>query len=175
MAKIDKIYNAVDDFGLITSAEAEELGMSNAEMVQQAAKGKLERVARGVYRMPVWPAQAQDAYAIAVKAAGEGACLYGESVVAMLQLAPTNPTKMWLASTKRNRRNLGQNTKVVKQAGFLPEIIEGVVCQPVASAIISSANTLGTKRAHEAAKNALAEGFITKREAATIKKELQGD
>ncbi|WP_294420658.1 hypothetical protein, partial [uncultured Senegalimassilia sp.] len=35
MAKIDYIYEAVDDFGLITSAEAADLGMSRAEMVQQ--------------------------------------------------------------------------------------------------------------------------------------------
>ena len=35
MAKIDLIYEAVDDFGLITSAEAADLGMSRAEMVQQ--------------------------------------------------------------------------------------------------------------------------------------------
>ena len=47
MAKIDDIYEAVDDFGLITSAEAAELGMSGAEMVQQEKLGKLVRVARG--------------------------------------------------------------------------------------------------------------------------------
>ena len=57
MAKIDDIYEAVDDFGLITSAEAAELGMSRAEMVQQEKLGKLVRVARGVYRMPIWPSQ----------------------------------------------------------------------------------------------------------------------
>lgn len=173
MAKIDKIYEAVDDFGLITSAEAEKLGMSNAEMVQQAAKGKLERVARGVYRMPVWPAQEQDAYAIAVKAAGAGACLYGESVIAMLQLAPTNPSKIWIASTKRNRRDLGKNIQVVQHISCKAEQIEGIACQPVFKAIISSANTIGTKRALDASKKALSEGFITKQEATTIKKELQ--
>ena len=57
MTKIDDIYEAVDDFGLITSAEAAELGMSRAEMVQQERLGKLVRVARGVYRMPIWPSQ----------------------------------------------------------------------------------------------------------------------
>ena len=170
MAKIDKIYESVDDFGLISSAEAEELGMSNAEMVQQAAKGKLERVARGVYRMPVWPSQEQDPYAIAVKAAGGGACLFGESVIAMLQLAPTNPSKIWVASP---RRNLGKDIKIVKQTGFRPELIEGVECQPVADAIVSAAQTLGRKRALDAANKALFEGFITKRDAATIEKELQ--
>lgn len=55
MAKIDHIYEAVDDFGLITSAEAADLGMSRAEMVQQEKLGKLVRVARGVYRMPFGP------------------------------------------------------------------------------------------------------------------------
>ena len=173
MAKIDKIYESVDDFGLITSAEAEEFGMSNAEMVQQAAKGKLERVARGVYRMPVWPSQEQDPYAIAVKAAGGGACLFGESVIAMLQLAPTNPSKIWVASPRRNRRNLGKDIKIVKQTGFRSELIEGVECQPVADAIVSAAQTLGRKRALDAANKARFEGFITKREAATIEKELQ--
>ena len=173
MAKIDKIYEHVDDFGLITSAEAQELGMSNAEMVQQAAKGNLERVARGVYRMPVWPAQEHEAYAIAVKAAGKGACLCGESVIAMLQLAPTNPSKIWIASTKRNRRNLGPNTIIVKQNDFLPETIEGVACEPLASAIVSSADTLGAKRALDACKAALSEGCMTKREAAVIERELQ--
>lgn len=174
MAKIDKIYEAVDDFGLITSTEAEGLGMSNAEMVQQAAKGKLERVARGVYRMPVWPAQQQDAYAIAVKAAGEGACLYGESVIAMLQLAPTDASKMWVASPKRNRRNLGKHIQVIKQTDIVPELVEGIACQPISDAIVSSAKTLGNKRAFDASKKALSEGYITKRETATIEKELQG-
>ena len=41
MSKTDYIYDAVDDFGLITSAEAKELGVSNAELVQQARRGKL--------------------------------------------------------------------------------------------------------------------------------------
>ena len=67
MTITDKIYEAVDDFGLITSAEAQEIGVSNAELVQQERRGKLVRVARGVYRMPVWPYQEAAPYAIAVK------------------------------------------------------------------------------------------------------------
>ena len=51
MAKIDGIYNEVDDFGLITSAEARELGVSNAELVQQAHRRKLQRMSRSVYRV----------------------------------------------------------------------------------------------------------------------------
>lgn len=91
MAKIDDIYAAADDYGLVTTAEARALGVSDAEVVQYAARGRLERVARGVYRVPVWPYQEEAPYALAVRAAGEGSYLYGESVVALLGLSP--PTR----------------------------------------------------------------------------------
>ena len=64
--------------------------MSNAELVQQAKAGKLVRVARGVYRMPVWPSQPQAPFAIRSEGGSVGAFLYGESVVRLLQLAPTD-------------------------------------------------------------------------------------
>lgn len=128
MAKIDLIYEAVDDFGLITSAEAADLGMSRAEMVQQEKLGKLVRVARGVYRMPIWPSQPQAPYAIAVKAAGEDAFLYGESVVALLGLAPTDPAKIRLASPKRCRRDLGPGVTMKHVTGTRPVHLEGIAC-----------------------------------------------
>ena len=53
MTIIDDIYGDVDDFGLITSSEAKELGVPNTELVQQARRGKLVRVGRGVYRVAV--------------------------------------------------------------------------------------------------------------------------
>ena len=161
MAKIDDIYEAVDDFGLITSAEAAELGMSRAEMVQQEKLGKLVRVARGVYRMPIWPSQPQAPYAIAVKAAGEGAFLCGESVVALLGLAPTDPAKMRLASPRRCRRNLGPGVT-----------LEGIACQPLPAAIAAASKTMGVDRAVEAASEALARGYITKEEEERIKEEI---
>ncbi len=172
MAKIDDIYNAVDDFGLITSAEAAELGMSRAEMVQQERAGKLARVARGVYRMPVWPSQPQAPYAIAVKAAGDGAFLCGESVVALLGLAPTDPTKMRLASPRRCRRDLGAGVTVEKAAGVVPVYLEGIACQPLPDAIVAASKTMGVARALGAAGEALARGYITRDEEERIQREV---
>ena len=163
MAKIDDIYEAVDDFGLITSAEAAELGMSRAEMVQQEKLGKLARVARGVYRMPIWPSQPQAPYAVAVKAAGEGAFLCGESVVALLGLAPTDPTKMRLASPRRCRRNLGPGVTLERMGGTAPVYLEGIACQPLPAAIAAASKT---------ASEALARGYITKEEEERIKEEI---
>lgn len=172
MSKIEKIYDAVDDFGLITSLEASRLGMSNAELVQQAAKGKLVRVARGVYRMPVWPAQPEAPYATAVKAVGEDAFLYGESVVALLNLAPTNPTFTLVASPKRIRRNLGNGAKVIQITGVTPVMIEGIHCQPIASAIAAAATTMGSLRALDAAREARTRGLISCDELSWIEREV---
>ena len=172
MAKIDDIYDAVDDFGLITSAEAVDLGMSRAEMVQQEKMGKLVRVARGVYRMPVWPSQPQAPFAIAVKAAGGGAFLCGESVIALLELAPTDPTRMRLASPRRCRRDLGVGVTVEKMAGVNPVYIEGIACQPLPDAIVDAARTMGTARALEAASEALSRGYITKSDEERIREEI---
>lgn len=174
MAKIESIYDAVDDFGLITSAEAAALGMSNAEVVQQANMGRLVRVARGVYRMPVWPFQPEAPYAIAVKAAGEGAFLYGESVVALLELVPTDPAKMWVASPERRRRDLGSGARIVQVAGIRPVLVRGVPCQPVPAAISAAAKTMGSERAIAAALEALKRGIITRDDADAIEKELAG-
>ncbi len=172
MAKIDDIYAAVDDFGLVTSAEAAGLGMSGAEMVQQEKAGKLVRVARGVYRMPVWPSQPQAPYAIAVKAAGDGAFLFGESVVALLGLAPTDPSRMRLASPRRCRRDLGAGVTVKRVADVAPVCLEGVACQPLPDAIAAAAKTMGGARALEAADEALARGYITKDEKERIEEEI---
>ena len=174
MAIIDKIYDAVDDFGMITSAEARELGLSNAELVQQSRRGKLVRVARGVYRMPVWPQQEAAPYALAVKAAGAGARLSGESVVSLLKLAPTDPSRMYVSVSGRNRRNLGKGVRITPCAADAPvAYYEGVACQPAADAIRQAARTMGPSRAANAAREALGQGYITKAELEDILRELE--
>lgn len=165
MAIIDDIYANVDDFGLITSAKAKELGISNSEMVQQERRGKLIRVARGVYRMPVWPYQEAAPYAIAVRAAGKNAYLWGESVIALLGLAPTDPTHIWVASPDRIRRSVGGGVTVLDMRGDEPTAhYEGIRCQRAADAIAASILRIGRERALNAADAALREGYITKAE-----------
>lgn len=174
MTKIDDIYEAVDDFGLITSAEARELGMSNAELVQLANRGKLQRVGRGVYKMPVWPYQEAAPYAIAVKSAGPDAYLYGESVVALLGLAPIDPGRMWIASPDRVRRNLGEGVRLMERQppNARVEHYEGVPSQYAADAIERSAVTMGRARALQAAEEAVRRGYMTQREQRELSERL---
>ncbi len=169
MAKIDDIYDATDDYGLITSAEARDLGISEAEVVQYAARGRLVRMARGLYRVPVWPYQEQAPYAVAVKAAVEGAYLYGESVVSLLGLCPTDPRFILMAAPKRTRRNLGAGVKLIWRRG--PDRLvryEGIACQEAADAICVAAPALGPERSTEAAHEAERKGYITSAELAML-------
>ncbi|MCC6099637.1 MAG: type IV toxin-antitoxin system AbiEi family antitoxin domain-containing protein [Olsenella sp.] len=173
MAKIDDIYGAADDYGLVTSADAKALGASDAEVVQYAARGKLERVARGVYRVPVWPYQEQAPYAIAVRAAGEGAYLYGESVVALLGLCPTDPRAIRVATPRRTRRSLGEGVRLVwRRHPDRVTLYEGIACQEAAEAIRESARTLGPARAVDAAREAERMGYVTPAELAEIEGEV---
>lgn len=174
MAIVDNIYDNVDDFGLITSREAKALGIPNTELVQQARRGKLVRVGRGVYRMPVWPYQEQAPYAIAVKAVGENAYLYGESVLALLGLVPTDPRRIWIASPDRVRRSLGNGTVVMDRQAEEPTAeYEGITCQRVAAAIKSAVPTIGKTRAVQAAEAALESGYTTKAENGLIVRDLK--
>lgn len=173
MTIADKIYGAVDDFGLITSAEAREIGVTNAELVQQARRGKLVRVARGVYRMPVWPYQEAAPYAIAVKSIGPDARLFGESVIALLGLAPTDPGRMWVASPRRARRDVGEGVRIIRCCPDDPvRFYDGVPSQPIADAIASAAATMGAVRARGTMEEALRQGYITKADYDRLKKEL---
>ncbi|MDD7368618.1 MAG: hypothetical protein SOW20_06255 [Berryella intestinalis] len=179
MTKATRIYDAVDGFGLITSAQAAELGMSNAELVQQARMGRFTRVARGVYRISAWPPQPEAPYAIAVKAVGDEALLYGESVVALLDLAPTDTSEIWVATPKRVRRTIDisaeiilsgetapASVKIIRSREIDPVPIKGIPCQPIADAIISASATMGINRAREALVEAMHRGYITRVERA---------
>lgn len=161
MSKIDGIYEAADDYGLVTAAQCRELGVPGAELVQLAARGRLERVARGVYRIPSWPYQEALPYAVAAKAAGEGAYLFGESVVALLGLAPTSPRLLWVASERRIRRDLGPGIRLVRRARRdETALYDGILCQAAADAVASAAETMGPGRAAEAAAEAERRGYI---------------
>ncbi len=46
---------AAEHEGLVTAAEAEEAGVPRALLVQLSHRGRLDRIAQGLYRFPNWP------------------------------------------------------------------------------------------------------------------------
>ena len=79
-----------------------------------------------------------DTYAWAVMSVGPDALLYGESVNAMLGLAPINPTRMFVATPRRTRRKLPDSIRVEWLRGIKPaETYNGIPCQSAQDAILS--------------------------------------
>jgi hypothetical protein len=174
MTKFDDIIYeiAVGNFGLVTSAEAREAGVTNNELVQYARRGRIERVGQGVYRLARRIPEPNDAYALAVALVGPDAYLYGEAVLGMLELCPVNPAYIHVATPKRVRRELPKYLRVVHTPGTRAGVVyDGIPCQRVADAIRSAAHVMPVRLA-DAADRARDEGYLTRDEHDAILEEL---
>lgn len=68
MAKIEDALRdlAAEHEGLFTAKEAEDAGIARALVVQLAHRGRLDRIAQGLYRFPTWPTTGLQQYHEAV-------------------------------------------------------------------------------------------------------------
>ena len=136
MSHYDEIQMLASDcHGYFTSAVARKVGVRSCELDRWMKIGRLEKHARGVYRIANYPPSAIEPYVRAVLASGTEAVLYGESVLGMLNLIPTNPTWIYVATPVRARRNVGQGIKIVKTQVYSIDNYDGVPMQGVADAI----------------------------------------
>ncbi len=176
MTKFDDIYElASDNYGLITSAEARGLGVSNNELVQYAVRGKLVRVGQGLYQLTQYVPTKFDTYAWAVALVGSGACLCGESVIAMLELAPTNPSLTHVATSKRIRKELPAGIKLHRlPKDETPTEYGGIPSQSASQAIRFCKNTMLAERLRDAALNARREGYIDDNELTSLAELWEG-
>ena len=88
---------ALDHFGYVTTNAAVMAGVPAVELPKLAARGGLDHVAYGLYRVPDVPPTAHDQFAEALLRVGEDAYLHGESVLALFQLADVNPRQIKVA------------------------------------------------------------------------------
>lgn len=114
-----------------------------------------------------------DLYAGTVASVGRGAYLYGESVLAMLALCPTNPARMTVASPRRVRRKLPGGVDVVKappQDEVTP--YEGIPSQRVVGAIRACVGRMMPERLVAAAEEANRMGLLRDGEKEALLKEV---
>ncbi len=175
MTLYDKIYEiAADNHGLVTTAEANEAGAANKDLVRYVEDGRLTRIGRGVYRIKHHVPEPNDPYAEAVALVGPHAYLYGESVIAMHGLAPTNPTRILVGSDKRIRKHLPVGIKVVNVGHPEPCVsYDGIPSQSIPDAVRSCRRTMMRERLLQAVARARELGLITKREFNELNAELE--
>lgn len=176
MTDYQAVYeDAIDNYGLITIARARALGLSHNALALLAHRGRLEHVGHGVYRLtvPMPFAGETPTYALAVEQIGAGAVLWGESVLALLSLAPTDPARIHVGVAGRFRRRVPDGIAVHRMPADAPMVVyDGVRAQPVADAIRACRGVVMTDRLLSAAKAARDRGYLAKKDYEAVKKEL---
>lgn len=174
MAKFDELADrAVENYGIVTSAEATEMGIALKDVKEWVDNGRLEKVGRGVFRLCKYPYNEYCHYAEAVALVGEGAWICGESVLAMHNLALVNPLYTFVATTKRVRRTLPDWIKVIKKASEQDkDDYNGIPSQNLASVFIEAKGRLMTDRLQQAIGEARKKGLVSVGDNERLKKEF---
>ena len=177
MESYEELYDLAEgNFGLITYTQARAIGISIRELDRWVKCGRLEKPTRGVYRVSRFPSSEKDPYAVATEAIGPEAYLYGESVLQLLNLVPTNPTWMYVASPKRVRKRHGESLVVLRGASDCKPInYDGIRCQPLKDAIRSCRATVRPDRRIRAAQEGLRQGYLMKRDSQELIREIKNE
>lgn len=165
---------ALDHYGYVTTRDAAQAGVPPGELPKLAARGGLENVAYGLYRVPDVRPTKFDQFAEALLRVGEGAHLHGETVLALFGLADVNPRHIKVAVPRRARPTLPPFIELTQVTGNVRTVFyEGLEAQPVADALLECRGRVENTRLLQAAKQARAEGLLTTVEWKRVKKGLQ--
>lgn len=167
MTSYDMIWDfAEDHHGLITSSQAVALGVDLHYLPAMAARGTLIKIGHGVYLAKHHIPKATDVYAHSVAIVGESAYLRGASVIALFDLAPTNPGIVYVGATSRVRRQLPQGLRLKDRCPCEIVDYEGIRCQPLAEALRAALDdgAMDGDRVSDAARQAVERGLLAETE-----------
>lgn len=173
MKHFDEIYAiAADNYGVVTAAQAREIGVSKTELNRWVDTGRLERRGRGVYKLVMYTPTELDPYAEAVALVGDDSFLLGETVLAMHGLALVNPRKLTIGTPKRIRKVLPSWVEAITVSDKDTTRYEGIPSQTVTEAILDCRGCVLAERLRDAADAARESGLITKSEHQCLKEAL---
>ncbi len=164
---------AFDNYGYVTTTDAAEAGVPPAELPKLAARGGLENISYGLYRVSDIPPTRFDQFAEALYRVGKGAYLHGESVLALFGFADLNPRRIKVAVSRRARPKLPAFVELTQVKGNANiTFYEGLASQPVIDALFECRDRIETDRLADAAKRARKEGLLTTAEWQKFREEL---
>jgi hypothetical protein len=172
-----KVYSLIgDNHGVVTLAMAKEIGVPAVEMRKLAHRGALERVGRGVYRIPFAPTGSIQIAAEYLAIIGEGAYISGSTVPTLLQIGLFNPRRLEITTPNRYR---GQVPEKVRLKRVAPEQAAKVVyyydlpCQSVFDSLVSVLSFTDSDQFYTAIYDAEQYGYIGKLEARKLKRMVE--
>lgn len=177
MNSFEKLLSiGMDNYGIVTSEDAKSVGLSDRVVFSHVKNGKLLRRGQGIFKLAIFSSSDEmDRYAEAVAFGGKGAMIYGESVLAMLNLAFANPPLIEVATNRRVRKKLPTWVKIVRiGAGMaMAEYYRGIPCQPLRDAIRLCKGRILPERILAAIESAKDEGWLSSDDGEDLKKEIR--
>jgi len=173
------IERAVEQHGYVTTRDARDLGIDPTQLRLMAARGRLERVARGVYRVPVLPRTEHDELAEAVAwTLGRGVVSH-ESALVLHGLSEVNPSRIHLTVPRDNHPraaggDLYRLHRRVLQASDITEKDDLPVTTVVRTLRDCLASGTDPEQLRRALDQAVDEGLVRPRERDALRAEING-
>lgn len=171
-----RLYDrALDQYGFITTRDAEELEIPATELRKIAQRGGIEHLGYGLYRFEDVPHTGRDQYMEAVLRVGPEAYLTHDAVLALYDLGLVNPRHIRVGTPKRTRSSLPEFVEVIQRQLDQTELTvdEGIPCTTVARALLDCRHVVMTERLADATHVAIRRGLLTKHEAKRVLNELE--
>lgn len=173
---------AEENDGLVTASQARAIGIVDSVLARMTSRGKLERVARGVYRIPYYPSDRLSQYreAILWARASHGpqrVVLSHETALAVYGISDVNPSRVHITVPKSARLRRWKPKWIVIHRGTLSpshlSMHESLPVTTVAKSVLDVVGETGRLGlARQAIKDARKEGYINTAEANRIRRQL---
>jgi len=169
--------------GLVTASQARSLGIKDSVLARLAQRGKLERVVRGVYRIPHFPAgplsQCREAIQWARASHGpEEIALSHETALGVYGISDVNPARVHLTVPKQARlRRKKPKWVAIHRGDLAPSDVtthEGLPVTTVTRSVMDVIETTGRLGlARQAIKDARKQGYISAAESQRLSRQLR--
>jgi predicted transcriptional regulator of viral defense system len=167
MRFVDLAELAADQFGLVTLQDALQVGYDPKTIVKLAERGQLERVSKGVYRVPFLPGGTMQTYlAAALWPQGTAGVLSHATALDLWDVSDVNPTKIHITVPRAHRpQRMVPKAYVIHRKDLDPievTAIEGVPVVTLARAIRECASDhLGTDLLEQAVRHGRSRGLLS--------------
>ena len=166
---------ALDQYGYVTTRDADEIGVPPGELRKLSGRGGLEHVGYGLYRFEDIPRTGREQFMEAVLRVGPDAYLEGDAVLALHDLALANPRRIRVATPRRRNRGKHPDFLRVKRRNLPAEertLYEGIPATTVARALLDCRGVIMDERLIEAAREAARTGLLRRRDAKRVLSDL---
>jgi predicted transcriptional regulator of viral defense system len=171
-SRLDELLTlAEQNDGLVTASQARAIGIVDSVLARLTQRGKLERVARGVYRIPYYPSDKLSQYREAVlwvrASHGPGnIALSHETAWAVYGISDVNPSRVHITVPQNARLRRRKPKWIVIHRGKLTptdvSVHEGLPVTTVEKSVLDVLHETGRSGlARQAIKDARKEGYIS--------------